>query len=151
MHDLANTIMQDYSGLTFSEGDAFHWSPETQVISVEKDKFDQNSGIWSLLHEIGHSLLKHRIYRDDLELMMMEVEAWMKAREIAKKYNIDIDEKHIEACLEGYRQWLHERSRCIECQSHCFQLNRTTYKCHNCQIKWKVPTSVICQIRKRRI
>jgi len=96
-------------------------------------------------------LLTTKQYTDDLELLMMEVAAWKKAKEIATRYYLVIDEDHIEDCLDSYRNWLHTRSRCIECKTHSFQIDQTTYQCYNCLTRWKVPASRMCNPRKTRI
>lgn len=151
MKNLLKTISSDYKKFKFEPGDCFLWNPESSTIYYLEDEVAEQSGIWSLLHEVGHALLEHKSNRDDLDLLMMEVLAWSKAKEISSNYGLAIDESHIERCIESYRSWLHRRSRCIDCQTNSLQLNKTTYKCHNCGTSWKVSESVVCKIRKRRI
>ena len=103
------------------------------------------------LHELGHASLGHQRYSDDLQLLIMEVQAWREAKDHAKRYGISIDEAHIDECLDSYRQWLHVRSRCIECSNNSMQIDRTTYQCHNCLTKWNVPSSRFCAIRRTRV
>lgn len=151
MQTLIKQLENDFNTLTFSASDVFMWSPHSQTISYNPKKMSETEGIWSLLHEIGHAQLGHATYHDDLELLIMEVSAWKEAKLIAKTYDIAIDEQHIDSCLETYRNWLHSRSKCVECMTHSLQIDTTTYLCHNCGTKWKVSESQLCHIRKRRI
>jgi len=151
MNKLIKTIISDHQNFTFNGGDAFVWSPTNQSIGFDESSIGNMQGIWSLLHEVGHASLDHKKYSDDLELLMMEVAAWKEASIIAEKYGIKIESAYIEGSLDSYREWLHKRSRCIDCGTHSMQLNSTTYQCHNCQTRWKVPVSRMCHIRKKRV
>lgn len=150
--DLLSRIIDDFSELyVFKLGNTFVWSSSDQTIYYTTDRDVAENAVWSLLHEIGHAELGHIRYSDDLELLMMEVEAWKKAKDLAAKYHLVIDEHHIEECLDSYREWLHQRSRCVECKTHSLQLDETTYECYNCSTRWTVPGSRMCVVRKRRI
>ena len=150
--DLLTRIREDFSDrYTFLPGDAFVWSSSDETIYYSEDRDVTENAVWSLLHEIGHAELGHTRYEDDFELLMLEVAAWKKAKELAANYHLVIDEHHIEDCLDTYREWLHERSRCIECKNHSLQADETTYECFNCGTKWKVPASRMCVVRKRRV
>ncbi len=151
MPNLLESVKIDFSHLRFEPGEHFVWQPAFNTVSYVDDLLETESGSWSLLHELGHARLGHKRYRDDLQLMMMEVQAWNEAITIARDYGIIIDEKHIDDCLESYRNWLHKRSRCIDCKTSSLQQDVVTYQCHNCQTKWTVPESKICKIRKTRI
>jgi hypothetical protein len=151
MLTLLERIINDHPHINFEPGDQFFWDPaNTKVTYVDADVIELK-GIWSLLHEIGHARLHHATYRDDLELLMMEVSAWSEAQKIAKNYNVSIEERHIETCVDSYRAWLHRRSRCIDCKTNSLQLNKTTYQCHNCATRWTVPESAMCKVRKSRV
>jgi hypothetical protein len=151
MPSLLDKISREFSGIAFRPGTTFMWSPSNRAVYYDKTTLSSLSGSWSLLHELGHAVLDHQTYRDDLELLIMEVEAWSKAKELARGYGLSIKEGHIEKCVDSYRLWLHKRSKCIDCGTHSLQQDRTTYLCHNCGAKWKVPESKICQIRRTRI
>ena len=144
-------ITEDYSQITFEAGHTFMWAPSTKTVFYVDEAMETDEGLWSLLHELGHALLEHQTYQDDLELLMMEVSAWAKAKEISTHYGAKIKEAHIESCIESYRIWLHQRSKCIDCGVHSLQSDKVTYQCHNCQAKWRVPESKICRIRRTRI
>ncbi len=150
MQSLAKQIIGDFKHLTFEDDEAFVWSPTSQSVHFDSTALQEPSGIWSLLHEIGHAELRHSQYRDDFHLLIMEVQAWAKAKELAKLYEIDIDEAHIEHCVDSYRDWLHKRSKCPDCRSNAFALSNVAYLCHNCGCEWQVPASKICKIRKTR-
>jgi hypothetical protein len=151
MQKLFNSIQEDNPSINFEPGDRFFWNPHSSTVFFVEDEIHELNGIWSLLHELGHAKLNHKSYRDDLQLLMMEVGAWSEAKNIAGKYNVAIEERHIEKCIDSYRVWLHQRSRCIDCKTNSLQLNKTTYKCHNCGTSWTVPETAVCQIRKRRV
>jgi len=149
---LLHRIIDDFSQeFNFKRSSVFSWSSENETVYYSTAKTAAENAVWSLLHEIGHASLNHKQYTDDLELLMMEVAAWKKAKEIATRYYLVIDEDHIEDCLDSYRNWLHTRSRCIECKTHSFQIDQTTYQCYNCLTRWKVPASRMCNPRKTRI
>ena len=63
----------------------------------------------------------------------MEVEAWDKARELAKKYDACIDEDIVQQELDTYRDWLHQKSRCPECGLTRFQTPDSRYHCPRCE------------------
>lgn len=148
---LVNQLAQDFKDFTFTSGTDFVWSPSEQTIHYDEATISDQKGLWSLLHELGHAQLGHTTYHDDLELLIMEVSAWKQAQQIAQNYEIEIDADHINTCLETYRSWLFHRSKCVECGTHCFQINQTTYQCHNCSTKWQVSASRLCRIRKKRL
>lgn len=95
----------------------------------------------AILHEIAHSLLAHKNYLLDIELLNMEVAAWARARKLAKDFSVSIDEVHINDCLDSYRLWLYKRSRCPNCQNTGFQQDGNTYRCFICFASWRVAAS----------
>lgn len=150
--DLVHRIRDEYADrYKFKKGRVFSWSSSNSTIYYSTAKSVAENAVWSLLHEIGHAELKHKIYRDDLELLIMEVAAWKKAKQLAEDYHLVIEDDHIEDCLSSYRDWLHARSKCVDCKMHAFQTDSTTYECHNCLARWKVPASRMCVVRKKRI
>lgn len=154
LHQLAARLTADYPALGFVAGRVYCWSPADQHISYNADDTDE-SAVFSLLHEVGHALLQHTRYRLDVELVAMEVAAWEKARQIAPKYGIDIDEDHVQDCLDSYRDWLFSRSLCPTCGSRGLQQDATTnrppdYSCFNCQQSWRVSPSRFCRPYRSR-
>ena len=64
----------------------------------------------------------------------MEVMAWEKAKELAPKYGVEIDEDLIEGELDTYRDFLHQKSRCPECGLTRFQTPDGVFHCPRCEI-----------------
>jgi hypothetical protein len=131
---LLERIAADYPQFKFKSGGQEHWSPKTNTITYELAE----DGHYGLLHELAHALLGHRNYKNDFELLKLESQAWHKAAEIGQKYGINIDEDHIQNCLDTYRDWLHRRSKCPACGVHAAQIDARTYKCLNCGATWNV-------------
>lgn len=144
-------ITANYPAISFKEGDNFIWSPEQSAITYVKKEIKSKDGLWSLIHELAHSELKHRSYRSDFELIQMEAAAWSRAKVIAKKYALKIDEGYIQDCLDTYRDWLHERAKCPRCGVVTIQKNDLSYLCFNCTTTWSVPKSPLCRVNKKLI
>lgn len=143
MKKLLETLSQRHPELKFTPGAAFCWSPLDRTI-VYKDTSGE-LGKWSLLHEVAHALAGHQTYQSDLELLMMEVSAWHEAKKIAPEYGFEIDENHIQDCLDTYRDWLDQRSTCPLCGNTGLQHSARAYKCFNCSTKWQVSASRFCR------
>ena len=90
---------------------------------------------WELLtlHELSHAILGHRDFKGDVERLKMEAAAWDKARELASRYDIKIDDDFIESELDTYRDWLHKKSRCPKCGLTRFQDVDGVYHCPRCE------------------
>lgn len=145
MQSTVKILKERYPELQFTAGDQFYWSPETKEIFYNKDATDKTA-IWSLLHETGHALLNHTNYSGDFELLQLEIAAWEKARELGKELHIEVSEDHIQDCLDTYRDWLHERSICPNCQTKCLQQDdHLHYRCFNCRTTWSVGASRFCR------
>lgn len=135
----------------FVAENSFYWSPEKQKIAYATDQMSEQVGIWSLLHEAGHARLGHNNYTTDFELLLLEVAAWDEAKLIASQLSIDIDDDHIQDCLDTYRDWLHKRSTCPTCGNTGLQYGSSEYHCHNCHSQWTVTASRFCRpYRKKR-
>ncbi len=102
--------------------------PRTIVIGPEKRQCES-----LLLHELGHATLGHKNFKLDVERLKMEASAWEKAKEIAKNYDISMDEEFIQDELDTYRDWLHTKSRCKKCGLTCFQTQDGVYHCPRCE------------------
>jgi len=141
---------RDYPDFEFTAGQQEHWSPKTQTITfnpsqpVQKLKF-------GLLHELAHALLGHENYRSDFELLKLESRAWQLAAKIGKKYNIHIDDAHVQRCLNTYRDWLYARSACPACGVHSLQQDAHTYHCFNCQTNWRVSSDRFVRAYRKTI
>lgn len=144
-------IQKIYPSLKFKKTNNFMWSPQDKTIHYDPKKISTNIGKFSLLHEAGHALLKHKTYDHDIDLLKYEVDAWKKARLISKKLGMKIDENYIEDCLDSYRDWLKKRSTCPDCSFVNFQTSHLVYDCFNCGCSWKVSSSQICRIQRIKI
>ena len=126
-------------------GESFFWSPKKNKITYKTASISESIGVWSMLHEISHALLNHTSYDSDLGLLKLEVEAWDEAEKLAKDIGIEISDNHIQDCLDTYRDWLHRRSSCPNCNIICLQSSSIVYKCHNCATSWNVSASRFCR------
>jgi predicted RNA-binding Zn-ribbon protein involved in translation (DUF1610 family) len=142
MEKLLERVRPLYPALSFIEGDAFSWSPSSKTITYALGGTQKT---WSLLHELAHANLGHISYKTDFELLLLEVAAWEKAKELAKAYSIKIDEERIQDCIDTYRDWLYQRSSCPSCDSTSLQHNAVTYQCFNCGTSWTVTASRFCR------
>jgi hypothetical protein len=145
MQDLLRNLKIQYPELRFTVGQQFCWSPETLEIYYIQNGNGAHA-TWSLLHETGHALLEHSTYKSDFELLSLEVCAWEKAQQLAQSTQIQIDEDHIQDCLDTYRDWLYKRSICPKCLTKCLQQDRQNYyRCFNCHTVWRVSASRFCR------
>lgn len=147
MKRLVKQLQQKLPSVLFHEGDAFFWSPRDAAVTYRSSK--RIADQWSLLHEAAHALAKHKSYASDLELLLLEVEAWDKARLLGEEFGISIDEDHIQDCLDTYRDWLHQRSTCPRCSVVSLQVSPSEYLCHNCDARWQVSASRFCRPYRR--
>lgn len=145
MQQLISALSQTYPELRFTAGTQFCWSPETkEVFYIPAGKGKQAR--WSLLHETGHALLGHTSYQADVELLLLEVAAWERAKQLGNDAGIEIDEDHIQDCLDTYREWLYKRSICPNCTTKSLQQGDFVhYRCFNCHTKWRVSASRFCR------
>lgn len=145
MQALLTKLQAQFPGLRFVPGQQFAWSPETGEIIYKTAASNQNAD-WSLLHETGHALLEHKNYQADFHLLRLEIEAWERARELANDLGLEIDEDHIQDCLDTYRDWLYKRSICPTCTTKCLQQDDLqSYRCFNCHTVWRVTASRFCR------
>ncbi len=127
--ELLNSVRVDYPELRFISGAKFAFRPpRTIVIGPEEDYWDL-----LLLHEVGHAVCGHKTFRMNVERLKMESEAWEKARELAEKYQVTIDEDIIQDELDTYRDWLHQKSRCPVCGLTRFETPDGAYHCPRCE------------------
>lgn len=136
MEKLIEALKADHPGLTFIVGAHLCWSPGKQEIYYEPS--GQVETIYGVLHEISHARLGHSTYHTDIDLLNKEVLAWEEALGLAKKYGIELDETHVQDCLDTYRDWLHKRSTCPACGVKGLQSTALQYDCPNCGQMWQV-------------
>lgn len=150
MQPLLKTLAERFPDLRYRAGKQFCWSPESQEIFYKSDAYDSKD-TWSLLHETGHALLGHKCYNADFELLQMEIAAWERARALSIELAINIDEDHIQDCLDSYRDWLYQRSLCPNCSTQCMQeADFQHYRCFNCHSVWRVSANRFARAYRSR-
>jgi hypothetical protein len=131
-------VIADFPQFDFIAGKGFMWSPHTKSIVYDARRRESNDGKIALIHEIGHALLGHRLYKYDMELIRMEMDAWDIVRRLAPRYDLRIDESHIAHCIATYDAWLTKRATCPDCQNFSLQKGRDEYGCFACGSVWQV-------------
>lgn len=145
MEKLLDQLRTRFPALTFREGSTFCWSPKSKEIIYALSS-SSDTAVWSLLHETSHALLSHTSYKTDFQLLSLELEAWERAKELAYDFAMEINEDHIQDCLDSYRDWIYARSVCPECGNKSLQqANLKQYKCFNCHAVWHVTPSRFCR------
>lgn len=139
MKNLVKQLEVHYPDISFQESETFLWNPKQKSVYYDPEETSEHAR-WSLLHELAHGLLKHADYETDMELLLMEATAWEYAIELQKKHDPQnpINNEHIQNCLDTYRDWLHSRSICPECDQVGLQEDKHRYKCINCLQTWHV-------------
>ena len=131
--------LKNYCGnsILFSPAKSYYWSPKDKTVFYQIGDKTEVGG-WTLLHEACHGLLNHTDYESDFELVKLEVEAWERASKLAKDFDLNIDEDHVQDCLDSYRDWQYKRSLCPNCDLGGVQINQKTYRCMFCNSAWNV-------------
>ena len=119
----------DFPEFRFKNGDKFAFRPPKTIVLGPPEPF---SALLAL-HEVSHAVLGHKTFRMDVERLKMESAAWEKARELADRYGIEINEDLIQDELDTYRDWLHNKSRCRKCGLTCYQTPDGAYHCPRCE------------------
>lgn len=138
-------LKKDYPQLSFAPGERFVWSPDAHTVFYDTADPENTS---LLLHELAHGLLGHHTYSKDVELVAMEAEAWDKALELAPHYAVEITDEVVQDTLDSYREWLHARSTCPECEATGYQSGKNEYTCVACSHTWRVNEARICALRR---
>lgn len=131
--------------LTFQPAEHFLWSPASRTIFYDES---DPAASQLLFHELGHAVRNHQDYSRDIELVAMETEAWHQAHALAKAHDSTIEEDTIQDHLDTYRDWLHARSLCPDCQATGIQRTRDRYGCLACSNEWRVNEARDCQLRR---
>lgn len=150
MQKVIQLLKQKYPQFSYVAGNEFQWSSEQQTIFYSNHR-EQTNSVWSLLHELGHALLGHASYQNDVDLLLKESAAWIKAVQIGDTIGITIDTTHVENCLDSYRDWLYKRSICPVCTQHGVQQDRNVYTCLNCRTSWSVGDDRFCRSYRKAL
>lgn len=145
---LIYSLKKDYPDISFNEGERSSWDAKNQTVTYNGR--EGTNPIWSLLHEVGHMKAGHEQYRSDIQLLLMESEAWKIADKLGKKYGHQIDQDYVQDCLDSYRDWLHRRSTCPTCKQTGSEKKTGHYICINCGTPWKVSSSRFCRVYRQR-
>lgn len=137
VEDFIDCLSIDYPQFKFESGKQDHWSPKTHTIIYDPQQQIDNLKA-GVMHELAHAILGHNTYHSDFELLKLESKAWELAAKIGPKYDVIIDDDHIQNCLDTYRDWLHSRSTCPTCGTHVLQNDPSHYRCFNCHSLWQV-------------
>lgn len=131
--------------ITFEKSNLFSWNHTTGIIQY--DPAAQNAIAYTL-HEFCHAALHHQDYSSDIALIKMERDAWHEAQMIAKDLAFTIDSEVIEDALNTYRDWLHSRSLCPNCDSTGIQSKIGQYHCVSCDTTWRANEARTCALRR---
>jgi NADH pyrophosphatase NudC (nudix superfamily) len=143
--NLAAKLARDFPKFKFEKSKIAHWSPAGKIIS-----YTDNDA--QLLHELGHALLDHTDFTQDIELIHLERDAWEKARKLAPEYGVKITDEVVETALDDYRDWLHARGLCPKCGQTGIQSRADlAYSCLNCDARWTANDARACGLKRRLI
>lgn len=142
---LITKLQTDFPLFQLTPGDTFRWAPHEKTVYYPADSPD----IASLLHELSHAILNHQRFMRDIQLMEYEQAAWHHAREVlGPRYQVAITIGQVETSLDTYRDWLHARSRCPQCDATGLQTKQRVYSCLACHAKWHVNDARVCELRR---
>ena len=142
---LLERVSSDFPDVNFVAGKTFCWSPANRQV-VYQPQAKGRTACYSLLHELAHARLGHQRYKLDFELVELEVAAWEEAKVLAGRYQLSIDEDHLQNCLDTYRHWLYRRCICPACGTKALQQDDAPlYRCYNCHSSWRVTPSRFCR------
>lgn len=141
-------IIDTYPEYNFVRSDKYAWDPNTKTIYYKDVIEPLQIHIHSLFHELSHALLDHVNFSNDIKLIKMERDAWALTKTLLVKYQHEIDTSHIEDCLDSYRDWIYARSKCPQCSHVGVETSNNVYGCIFCPIRWKVPESRLCAVKR---
>jgi ribosomal protein L37AE/L43A len=145
IESLITRLVGDFPEFEFKKSDVAHWSPISKAVFYTDD-------VEKLLHELGHAILGHAEFIQDVELLHLERDAWTKAQELAPQYGVKISDETVETALDDYRDWLHARSLCPQCSQTGVQRREDlVYYCINCDARWTANDARTCGLKRRLI
>lgn len=139
LHSFLVYLQSTYPEFTFQLGQRFTFRPPHTIILEPLTTPPQPNYALLTLHELSHALCKHKDYQTNLKRLKIEVEAWEYAKNLLKlhpewlkTYPLKWDEDFVQAQLDTYRDWLHQKSTCHTCHLTRFQAQNGTYYCPHC-------------------
>lgn len=151
LSDILPKVKRDFPEIKFNQGTEFVWLPKAKTIHFAS--LNSTTDIAHLLHEIGHSQLNHLTYASDISLLEMERDAWHYAiNQLAPRYNISlsINDSVVQDSLDSYREWLHDRASCPQCNAVGLQ-SGASYRCLVCDARWTANQAKQCRLYRRLI
>lgn len=146
IQSLINKLSKDFPEFKFKPGSEFWWSAKKNTVFYNPEA---ELCLEYCLHELSHAILGHRGYIYDIDLVKLERDAWSYAKSnLENRFNINLDEEIIQDNLDTYREWLHSRSKCPNCDSTGIETRLQRYKCIACDNKWRVNEARICALRR---
>ena len=145
---LIAALAQQFPDIRFKPDHSYYWSPKDTTVYYQAHD-PSEIGLWTMLHEVSHGLLNHTTYQSDYELVLLEVQAWEKAHELARTFHIAIHDDHVQDCLDSYRDWQYKRSLCPQCDLGGIQTDQGTYTCLFCNGTWQVSQARFCRPYRR--
>lgn len=147
---LLNLLARKFDGeLKFEPSKSYYWSPTDSTVYFQAGDTSE-VGLWTILHETCHGLLKHTNYSSDFELVLLEANAWQEAEKLSGDFGIEISDEHVQDCLDSYRDWQYKRSLCPKCDLGGVQTDQKTYSCMFCDGNWKVSSARFCRPYRKR-
>lgn len=142
-------LITKYQQYTFLPASFFSYDASEEVINYDPIRLNKPNGKISLLHEISHCELGHFNYQYDIELLMMEVDAWHYTKKLADQHGIGLDESYIQDCIDSYKDWVELRGTCPRCNNYCFEQSKNLYSCFVCSSMWQVSSEPQEEITKQ--
>lgn len=144
-------IITHFADLTYLPAGYFAYDSANDIINYDESRIDSSTGKLCLLHETAHAQLGHLAYQTDMELYVMEINAWQLTRQLASSFNLPVSNDYIAECLETYEYWLEARSSCPDCGNFCLNKTNSTFHCFVCGCNWRVNRRMDCAVRRHRI
>lgn len=149
MKKLLSSLQRDYPEIHFLPSDKFQWTAQNKTIQYEPT---HKNAAALLLHELAHANLDHSEFQFDVELVKKESQAWHHASHVlAPRYGMSITEEIQQDAIDSYRDWLHARSLCPDCQTNTLQTKTGTYSCFVCGCQWRANQARLCGLRRYRL
>lgn len=140
-------LKNKYPEITFQPSDKYSWVAEKKIITFIKNDTNKLKH-HSLLHELAHALLDHEYFKNDINLLKLERDAWAYAKRLLSEYKIEVNIDHIEDCMDTYRDWIHKRATCPQCAHVGYQSSKNSYDCLFCVVTWNVSESRLCMVKR---
>lgn len=147
---LLSNLKRNFNTLNFTKSDTFYWSPREKTVYFAESTDDQDTAIWTLLHETAHGTLNHFDFKSDFHLISLEADAWKETLTLCGYYAVQPpDTDYVEDCIDTYRDWQYRRSLCPKCNSGGMQFKADAYMCILCRNVWEVTKERFCRAYRK--